>query len=288
MTNRTAAFLLCLCFTCPAHAHSDIDDRIGEVNRRIAEQPEDSATYVRRAYLRAEHGEWQKAFADLDRATELSGRPDTMAFDRALLLHRWSRHGGDAGLQHRALRQVNRFLAIRPEDGDAFLLRARLHRDLERKESALADYTQSIAITEDPRADLFIEQAEMLDEMGREEEAVKVLQQSIGRLGVAALPVVRTAIRLEVRRGRADAALRWFERLPPMLKILPNELMLKGDLLREAGHPEQARRIYCEVLERLAGFSSWRRRQPAFADLEPDLSERLDRPCATASVQFAP
>ncbi|MCU7876645.1 MAG: DNRLRE domain-containing protein, partial [Candidatus Thiodiazotropha sp. (ex Lucinoma borealis)] len=262
-----------------AYAHSGIHERIEAANRRIVEQPGDPHVYIHRAHILAEHGDWKRAFADLDRAKEHSAIPDSIAFDHALLLRQRGQQDGGTGLYHEALNQIDRYLILQPMDGNALLLRARLYHDLNNIHAALADYAQSIAITEKPQATLFIEQAELLKAIGRLDEAVTVLEQSINRLGMAVLPVIRMAIQLEAVQGRPGYALKWFQRLPSMIKVLPNELMLKGDLLREAGSPVQARSIYCEAWKRLVGFPAWRRQQPVFINLDIMLSERLVKPC---------
>jgi tetratricopeptide (TPR) repeat protein len=279
LINIILVCILGLFMSLMVHAHSGIHERLETASKYIVERPEDPQAYVRRAHLFAEHGDWQLAFADLDRAAEFSSDPHAIAFDRALLLRQWAQLGGEAGLQQQALQQINHFLTIHPKHADALLLRARLYRGIGQTQAALADYTRSIAVTEKPQASLFIEQAEMLEGLGRAQESIAVLEQSIGRLGVAPLTVVLKAIRLETRRGKANSALLWFERQPPLIKNLPNQLILKGDLLREAGKPAQARSVYCEAWKRLAGFPSWRRQQPAFTGLDAGLSERLDQPC---------
>lgn len=280
--------LLSAAYSLQTYAHSGIHDRIKAVNQHIAVHVDDAEAYVRRAYLLAEHNDWKQVFVSLDQAAGYSADADLIAFDRAYLLREQSIQNADTALLEPALEAVNRFLLIQGEEADAFLLRARLQRALKYKQQALADYIRAIELTEKPQPGLFIEQAELLQAMGRTDAAVTVLEHSIKQTGLATLALVRYALQLEEFRQQPESALVWFERLPPILKRLPNELLYQGDLFTKAGHKERAQQCYCQAMNTFSGFSSRRRRQPAFTALDVKLSARLDKPCYSASQQRNP
>ena len=275
---------LCIClFPSPqVFAHADIHERLEQTSQLIAKTPQNPSLYIRRAFLYAEHDEWEKALADLDRAAAHSGHPDEVAFDRASILHRWYRHDGGKERLEAALRQVQRFLARHPDHADALLLRARLQRTLGQSEAALEDYARAIALTPHPRMDLFMEQAELLRQTGRSEQALDMLDKARIRLGTAPLPLIRMAVGIAEELGRPREALVWQNRLPKMLARLPNERLHRGDLLWAGGRKKEARQEWCRARSELDAMPKSRRARPAFAGLGPKLDERLADVTCTA------
>ena len=270
-----ATLCICLFPSSQVFAHADIHERLEQTSRLIAKTPQDPSLYIRRAFLYAEHDEWEKALADLDRAAAHSLHPDEVAFDRASILHQWYRHEGGKARLEAALRQVQRFLARHPDHADALLLRARLRRALGQPETALEDYARAIALTPHPRMALFMEQAELLQKAGRPQQALEVLDKARIRLGTAPLPLIRMAVGIAEEQGRPREALVWQGRLPEVLARLPNERLHRGDLLWASGRKREARQEWCKARSVLDAMPKSRRAQPAFAGLGQKLDERL-------------
>lgn len=254
----------------PAQAHSGIHERLEIATDNISENPQQDDVYIQRAYLLAEHGAWQAAFDDLYTAEGYAPKPDEIAYHRAKLLHR----RGAMGDARAALHLIDRYVGGNPEHANALLLRARLNRELQQTDAALADYAEATRVSPAPTADVLLEHAELLEGLGRNEQALRVLYAGLEGLAGPPLSLFRAGIRLEQKSGDPRAALVWFQRLPALLQVLPNEMLLEGDLLRQAGETVEAHEVYCDALERLSRFPKWRQQKPAFVGLERILLER--------------
>src|SRR6185295_3771885 len=111
--------------------------------------------FFRRGELHRMHEDWAAARQDLERAAALD--PDLAAVD--LALGRLWNQSGDAG---RAKASLDRFLARRPEHGEALMERARARVRLGEPAAAVDDFTRGLARLEEPRPENYIERSEVL------------------------------------------------------------------------------------------------------------------------------
>jgi tetratricopeptide (TPR) repeat protein len=275
MRSFAALILSMLVLSAPAGAHSGIHDRLQAATRTIAETPHAGDPYIRRAYLLAEHGDWAAAFADLDQAVKYAAEADEIAYHRAELLYREATQTDDAALRRLAFDLVQSYLKIHPEHVEALLLRARLNQALGRPEAAPADYAHALRIIPTPTVGLYLEYARALQALGHDRDALATLQAGLADYSSPPPALIDAAIGLARSVGEPRIALRWFARKPALLRGLPNEMMLQGDLLRAAGDEEQAQAVYRAALRHWSELPPRRRALPAFRDLDLRLSGRI-------------
>jgi len=263
-----AAALLAAC-AAPLAAHDGTHAQIERATRRIERTPEQADAYLARAELLRLHGEWEAALADIERAAALAPPAPALHRARARVL-------ADLGHWAQAEASLDLALADEPDCAPALAARAAVRVARRLYEAAVADYTRAIAVDPRPAPDLYLARARavLAGEPGDVASALRGLDEGIERLGpVPAL--VLDAIELERRRGDVDAAL---ARLQPLIDGAASPerwLARRGDLLREAGRADEARRAYVRALRTIEARPPARRRTGATAELERRVRARL-------------
>ena len=85
-----------------------------------------------------------------------------------------------------------------------------------------------------------------------------------------------TAIDLEVRQKRYDAALARIDTVAAATPRKETWLARKGEILRQAGRPAEAREAYRAALQALESLPPARRNVPATAALEKNIREQYE------------
>ena len=118
--NAMIAFILCSClaFHPVALGHGEIHERIQDVTKEIASDPDNANLYLKRGELYRQHEKWQEALADLDKAATLDSTLDLVDFHRGHLF--LSRKESKPAKLH-----FERFLKRRPNHAYAHLFLAR-------------------------------------------------------------------------------------------------------------------------------------------------------------------
>ena len=137
LRNHLRAILLVL--PALALAHGTLHERIDNLRAAIAKRPEDAALRCKLAGVYCEHGDWQLALAELERAGSLvPGCPEVNLLRGEALL---------SGQQPaEAKRSIDQFLAVQPPNAHALRLRARAFAALKDTERSLADYRASLGL----------------------------------------------------------------------------------------------------------------------------------------------
>ena len=271
---RSVAACLALSLLCalPIEGHEAIEKQIQDLNRRIAETPQDAVLFLRRGELHRVHEDWDAAAADYQTARRLD--PGLLAVDLCL-----GRMLFEQGRPRQAREALDRFLSRRPEDVEGLRLRGRVLARLGRPADAVADYRRALAIappgTMDP--DAYLELAEVLsassDRKGREAalEALDRGMKDLGPIVSLALP----AVDLEVDLGRFEDALKRLDAATPKSGRRESWLLKRGEILQRAGRMQEAEGAYREVLKQVAALPEGRRASPAVQEIESQARSRL-------------
>ncbi|WP_457673302.1 tetratricopeptide repeat protein [Thiolapillus sp.] len=263
----------------PAGAHSGIHRRIEHATETIERQPKAARGYISRAYLHTEHQDWAAALDDIRQAERLAGNPALTDFPHARVLWQQYRETGQKEALDKALLYINRHVQASPSDARGRLLRARIFQARGKAQQALQDYEAALAHTDRPQTDLFLETARLWQQQGHPDRALAVLEDCLKRTGTAPVPVSRLALEIAMKNHQPKVALEWWERLPPVLRQLPDELLTRGDLLAHTGNGQAAREAWCEAKRRYEQMPSWRRQKPNLKTFPRQLESRLQQSC---------
>lgn len=253
-----------------AFAHSDLHDRIAELDVEIAGQPDDGTLYLRRGEFHRQHGSWTKAEADFAAAADRLDEPRVVDYHLGRL---WL----EAGHPGKAFDALDRFLTFRPGEPNGLVLRGRARAALDEPLSAAADLSDAIARIDQPTPDLYLERAKLFAAAGPAHipTALAGLDDAAARFG-SVVTIVQLAIDLENRRDNDAGALAWLERLPDALQTTPVWLAKRGDILASGGTFGEAHRQYRAALEAMAGLPASRRNTPAQRQLTLDICDRMN------------
>lgn len=274
--HRFFSGLFCgLALACPgnvprAGAHADLLPQIEDVTRQIEKDPRNVDLYVRRGELYRTHADWNAALADFD--TILALDPGNQWVDLAK-----GRLMADASWLLTAKAYLDRFIAVQPKHAEALTSRARVLTRLNLHLGAADDYDAAIRLSPEAIPELFIERAQTLASNGPDflNRAIEGLDEGIKRLG----PLVTlqlSVVDLELKRKNYTAALERIDRIAERSPRKETWLARRGEILEQAGRPEEARTAYQNALAALASLPLVRRNVPAMAQLEKRIRTQID------------
>jgi len=253
-------------------AHQEIEVLIADLDRRIVEEPSDPSLYLRRGELRRLHCEWTLALADYQRARDLD--PGLAVVDLCL---------GKILLSVRlwtpALLVLDRYLAVRPLEPEGLAERARARWRLGDADGAAQDLVRALAVYPEqrlPPPELYLEAARALAAGGRDDEALRVLDEGLGRLG-RPVTLALSAVQLELDLKRYPQAL---ARLEEAARSSPRKelwLLRRGRILEDAGRTEEALGAYRDALAAAGNSPAFRRKNPAAQRLAEEAREAIGR-----------
>lgn len=251
---RSTATVLCLSFVLastvaigPSTATAQVSTakQLNQLSRAIDRTPGDATLYVRRAQLHGKQGHLKRARADLSKARQLD--PKLASVDLAL---------ARIALQTKRLDlaepAIETFVRRKPRSAEGRRVRAEVYLRRGQYDRAAQEYERFFQLTDNPRVKHYLRRAEALANMGGEHimEAVALLDAGVEQLGPRRALTVR-AIKLASDAGAHDGALR---RLAPIIrraKYKERWLSMRGDILLQAGRPDEAEAAYLETLKAL-------------------------------------
>lgn len=251
-----------------ARAHGDVHEQIERVTRLISARPEAASLYLRRAELHRNHCDWPAALADVQRAAQRGAPAADTSLLRGLVL-------ADAGSRTSALEELDASIAATP-NATALAARARVLAALDLAEEAAIDFAEAIERAAAAQPDIYLELSRLLalPALERPEEALRCMAIGIERLG--SLPAfVQEAIALERCLGDYSSALWRVDALLATMKRKERGLVLRGDVLREAGREAEAAASYLQALGALNALPARARRTPAAAELRASAERSL-------------
>jgi tetratricopeptide (TPR) repeat protein len=214
----------------PLRADPERGWRIARVTREIEAAPLAAPLYLRRGELLREDRDFERAYADFERAAALA--PGLAGLDFA-----WARLWLEAGRPERALAALDRLLAREPEHAHALVLRGRARAALGDPLAAAADLGAALRRFERPTPELVLERAALQRSAGDLDAALSGIDEGIARLGPA-YSLLRAAIELEVEREGWAAALARSDALPEPLRERPEWQKRRGDWLLALGRED--------------------------------------------------
>ncbi len=266
--HRTILFLAAaLGFAGNCVAHGDVHDRIVALTAQIVQAPSNAPLLFQRAELYRVDGDFTNALADLALAAKIDPNLFRVDFCRGRVLF-------EAGRAQEALAPLNKYLASRPQDPEAFTTRARALRKIGNFKPATEDYTTAIQQTRTASPELFIERADSFRGMGQFEEAIRGLDEGIRKMG----PLVTLelpAIDYEVALKHYDAALARIDIVMARLQRKESWLVRRAEVLKHAGREEEARKNYTEALAAIDRLPQSHRSTRATLDLESRIRTAL-------------
>jgi tetratricopeptide (TPR) repeat protein len=257
-----------LSFVDTAHAHGPAQERISVLTAVIAREPANADLLIERADLYRETGSLSRALADYNRALRLDPARN-VHLGRALVLLQ-QKHFDDA------LAAADVSIAREPGEPRAWRVRADALAGLDRDAEAISALDEAIALADPPLPDDYLQRAELLASLDtpRLDDAIAGLDEGLARLGPA-VTLQLFAIELERRRRTLDSALARIDQLQDEYDRVETVLVLRGDVLAQAGRRLEADAAYTEALEVIEERLSGRRAAPAEAQLRADVLRKL-------------
>jgi predicted Zn-dependent protease len=162
---------------------------------------------------------------------------------------------------------------------------ARLQLRLE----ASRDYTLAIAASPEPGPELFIERAQALSNEGPEytAEALHALDEGVKRLGQL-VTLQLLAIDLEMKQKNFDGALARLDQVAEKSPRKESWLVRRGEILIQAGRPDEAKKAFQSALAALESLPPTRRNVPAMLELQRRIRaevEKLNAPASGGAVK---
>lgn len=270
----------CIAWPCaPGHAHGPMHEQIERWSRHIEREPGDGSLYVMRAKLYRAHADFEAALADLDRAAKLDPGIAELAREKGRTLL-------EAGKPGAALVFLERAIAQRGDDVAARLARARALVLAARYDTAAAEYDEVLARTTRRLPEHYIERADALARQAQAcsdiamrtrwiERAVRGLDEARSRHGFLVV-LEQRAVELERSVHHHEAALTRIDRIISNSPRTEKWQAMRGDILRDAGHPARARDAYRDALTAIAGLPAARRATPAIGELAGKIRTSLE------------
>ncbi len=252
-----------------AQGHGPLHERISELNAEVAKKPDDAELRYQLAEICYQHGDWEIALTQLARVDELA--PGKFPTD----LLRGSAALG-AGKAVDAKEALDRFIAKYPGNAKALTLRARAFERLEKGEQCLEDYRAALSGATRPEPDLFCEVADALAFRGHTDEALRVLDAGMAKLGTIPSLALK-AIAMEVTAKHFDAAL---VRMDAMQKSAPRPepwMAKRAALLEQAGRKEESRAAWESLATHLAALPDNERQSHAMSTLAEQSKAALEK-----------
>jgi len=240
-----------------SHAHGTHSDLMKLVDDQLANEPRNGELWYRRAELDLEHGDWAETLRDLEKTEECAPGKFPVLWVKGQVL--------DAeGKPDEAKDVFDTFLTANPTHWGALASRARIETKLGLHEKAVLDYTAALANNRESEPDLVRETAGCLAANGHDDEAIRVLEAGLKRLGP--IPSLQLkVVEVEVNARRYDAAL---ARVSVIEKSAPRPepwMVQRAGILIRAERPREARAAWEALLSHLQSLPDAERNSHAMS-----------------------
>lgn len=227
----------------PATAHGTHSALMSRVDERLAEQPLSGDLWYQRAVLEFEHEDWAAAALDFERAERHAPGKFPVLWWQGRILDK-------QGNSREAKSALDRFLVETPGHWGGLASRARVEIKLGMEKEALDDFRAALAANPEAQPDLVHEAAQALASNRLTDEAVRVLEAGVKRLGP--IPSFQLKIlEVEVSTGRYDSAL---SRLDAMQRTAPRPepwMEKRASILAQAGKPAESQAAWRTLIRHL-------------------------------------
>ena len=267
------ALLLFSFYSCSATAHVGVDLRIEKYNRLITQQPGLGNLYLKRGELHRENQHWHQAWADFEKAQQLSDS----AQQQMEILFCMGRMKREAGLPEQAIPLLKKVVAKNPDYKIARLNLARSYFALKKTDLAVAEMNRFMALIERPAPDYYLERAKMTRTMGSSgyDPAIQGLDEGIETLGPI-VSLIQYTVALHLSEGETEQAIKRIQQLPEAIRQLPKWQSQIGDSYAQAGNQKMAEQFYQSAWRKLQQLPQRRRSTRAMKALDQYLSAKLN------------
>jgi len=251
-----------------AFAHGDVHDIIAALTQQISEKPS-AELLLRRGQMYRVHGDMVGAGADFDAAEKLDPGLAEVDLARGEMLSEMRRND-------EAKAALDRFLKKQPQHPGGYVARARVHSHEGAHLAAAEDFATATMLVPDADPSLFLEHARSLQQAGRVEDAIRVLDNAVTRRGMLVV-LMQGALEIEEAAGMREQAL---SRLDKLIGASPRKerwLARKGALLETAGRKAEARACFLEAQTALESVPGPRRNSTAMLELAKKIDGALQR-----------
>jgi tetratricopeptide (TPR) repeat protein len=235
----------------------------------VETNPSDPLLRFELANLHGQHGDLELALQNLDRVDALApGKflTDLLRGDAFLV----------AGQFTKAKEALDRQLVSHPENARAWLIQARVERQLGHDTACLTDYREAFKRTPSPDPDIVQEVADALATRGCQSEAAKVLATGIEKLGKIPSLVLR-ALDLELAMKNFDAALRRVEEAQHDAPRPEPWMARRAAILEQAGRLDESRAAWKALAEHLSSLPDQERTSRAMTTIADEAHRALDK-----------
>ncbi|BCU79785.1 hypothetical protein [Luteolibacter sp. LG18] len=250
-----------------SHAHGVHSDLMALVDAQLEKEPRNGELWYRRAELELEHEDYEETLRDLEKTEECAPGKFPVLWVKGQVL--------DAqGKPEEAKAALDTHLAANPTHWGALASRARVETKLSLHEKALLDYAAALASNREAEPDLVQETAACMAANGHTDEAVKVLENGLKRLGP--IPSLQMKVlEIEVLAERFDAAL---VRVSTLQRLAPRPepwMARRASILTEANRLTEARAAWLALSDHLKALPEAERGSHSMSKLAQQAREAI-------------
>lgn len=232
-------------------AHGTHSQLMEVVNRKIEDSPDDANLWYQRGFLNLEHEDAVQALEDLKKAESLApGKLPTLLLKGLALELSGKLTDARSALDAHILRF--------PDHGRGYSSRARVLLKLGRTEEALADYRTALSKTPNAEPDLIQESAAAMAANCHEDEAIRILDAGVERLGEIPSLMMK-ALEIEVKAARYDLALTRVEAIEKSAPRPEPWMAKRAELLAQAQQKEESRAAWQALIAHLQNLPNLER-----------------------------
>lgn len=241
-TKQILLLLICLfvcCFYKQLEAHGPVHESIERLTKSIETFPDSADLYLQRGQFYKIDEDFDKAFADYNKARSLN--PDNKHADlqcAKLFL--------EYDYPISALMYINKVLEETPTHVDGLMTRAAIYTRLNDNELAVSDFEEAIKAVREPRPEYYIaiSKAVIAADSTNYKDAIAWLQKGEETLG-SNIVLRSYAIDLAILEKDHNQALILIDELIETMKRKEKWLFKKAEILEKAGRIQEAY-SYCE------------------------------------------
>lgn len=246
-----AAILILGCAAGNSWGHTELSLDIERISGELRNDPDRVILLVRRGRLYRRDGHPLASMADLNRAGRLAPDRWDVVFERAMTMVSLLRDSA-------AERELTRCLELHPSLAIGYAERGRIKARSGRRAAAIADFHKAIAIK--PSVDWVLLRGQWQEQAGDLDAAATGYRDGMQQLKGPVL--IRLAlVRVEIDRGRFDAALAWIDPMLERASIKTEWYLRRAEVLAAAGRLSESQGDLSRALE--AANDALRRRETA-------------------------
>lgn len=240
---RLGVGLILLLAPSASFAHGTHSLLLAHVDAALAERPEDGGLWYCRAQLDFEHDNLAESLIDVDKADRFSPGKFPLLWLKGRILNA-------AGKPEEALSALDSFVASHPGHSGALASRARVEAKLGLGEKANTDFNAALAGDPEAGPDLVQEVAQALASGGQTDEAIRILESALSRLG--SVPSLQLKlIEIEVSNNRHDSALGRIEGFQQSAPRPEPWMARRAGILAQAGRLADSHAVWQSLIDHI-------------------------------------